>query len=261
MEPLVELDDVHVVRAGHALVSHLTWQAYPGEHWVIFGPNGAGKTTLVSLLAGRLFPTSGGVSIVGEDIGNVETQEIHERVGFCSSALLKTIDPGIKVREAIISAAYGTLVKVHYQSYEDVDHSRAAWLMKNFGITHLAERTFSTLSDGERQRVLICRALMADPEILILDEPAAGVDLGAREILMGSLAELASNPRAPMLIMVTHHVEEIPPGFTHALMMKQGRIVAQGELEEVFTSETLSSTFSMYLRCGRLDDQRWWAHG
>lgn len=261
MEPLVELDDVHVVRGGRALVSHVTWQAYPGQHWVVFGPNGAGKTTLVALLAGRLFPTSGGVSVVGADLGNVETQEIHEQVGFCSSALLKTIDPAIAVKEIVLSAAYGTLVKVHYQTYEDCDYSRATWLMRNFGITHLAERTFGTLSDGERQRVLICRALMSDPEVLILDEPAAGVDLGAREVLMGALAELAASPTAPMLIMVTHHVEEIPPGFTHALMMKEGTVIAQGPLEEVLTSQTLSETFAMYLRCGRHDDERWWAHG
>ncbi|MBD3688659.1 ABC transporter ATP-binding protein [Nanchangia anserum] len=261
MESLVELDDVSVVRGGNPLLSHVTWQAESGQHWVIFGPNGAGKTTLVSMLAARLFPTEGAVSILGEELGNVETQEIHERVGFCSSALLKTIDPSVCVRDIVLSAAYGTLVKIHYQSYEQVDEARADWLMKNFGISHLAQRHFATLSDGERQRVLICRALMADPEILILDEPAAGVDLGAREILMGALAELASAPTSPMMIMVTHHVEEIPPGFTHALMLKDGRIVTSGELEDVLTSKNLSETFSMYLRAGRHDDQRWWAHG
>ncbi|MDU0967910.1 MAG: ABC transporter ATP-binding protein [Actinomycetaceae bacterium] len=261
MEPLVELDDVHVVRDGRELLAGVTWQAYPGQHWVIFGPNGAGKTTLVSLIAGRLFPTSGGVAVIGEDIGNVETQEIHERVGFCSSALLKTIDPQLIVSETILAAAYGTIVKAHYQEYEAIDESRAAWLMKNFGVSDLAQRRIGTLSDGERQRVLICRALMADPEVLILDEPAAGIDLGAREILMGSLAELASNPKSPMLVMVTHHVEEIPPGFTHALMLKEGNVAASGTLDEVLTSEILSRTFSMYLRCGRHEDDRWWAHG
>ncbi|MDO4613545.1 MAG: ABC transporter ATP-binding protein [Actinomycetaceae bacterium] len=261
MEPLVEVDDVSVVRDGKNLLSHVTWIANPGEHWVILGPNGAGKTTLVSLLAGRLFPTSGGVAVMGSDLGNVEAQDIHSRVGFCSSALGKQIDGRLSVESVVLSAAYGTIVQAHYQVYEDIDQSRAQWLMRNFGVAHLAGREIGTLSDGERQRVLICRSLMSDPEVLILDEPAAGVDLGTREVLLGSLAELASNPRSPMLIMVTHHVEEIPPGFTHGLILKDGEITAAGRLEEVLTSHNLSATFNMYLRCGRLDDERWWAHG
>lgn len=261
MEPLVELDDVSVIRNGHALVDGVTWQAYPGQHWVVLGPNGAGKTSLVSLIAGRLFPSSGGVSVVGEDIGNVEAQQIHASVGFCSSAVLKTMDRDLVVEQVILAAAYGTVVMTHYQTYEDVDHQRASWLMRQFGIEHLRRRRIGTLSDGERQRVLICRALMADPEVLILDEPAAGVDLGAREVLMGALAELVSDAHSPMLVMVTHHVEEIPPGFTHALMMNHGTVAAAGPLHEVLTSELLSQTFNMYLRCGQHEDERWWAHG
>lgn len=260
MEPLVEVDDASVVRAGQPILKQATWQAYPGQHWVVLGPNGAGKTTLVSLLAGRLFPTRGAVGVVDEELGSVATEELHQRVGFCSSALARAVPADLPVYNTVLAAAYGTIVRTAWQTYEDVDLRRAEDLMAAFGVTHLKERVMGTLSDGERQRVYICRALMADPEVLILDEPAAGVDLGARETLLGALAELSADPRSPLIVLVTHHLEEIPPGFTHALLMDQGQIRYSGPIDQVLTGDNLTAVFGMPLQVGRHADGRWWAH-
>lgn len=260
MEKLLELKNIGFIRDGHQIISQLDWQTFPGEHWVILGPNGAGKTTLTSFIAGRNHPSSGEVKILGEALGRIPVSEFHERIGFCSSALLKTIPRELKVKRLIMTAAYGTIVRSRGQIYEQIDLQRAGDLMKLFGVDQLANRQLQTLSDGERQRVLISRALMADPEILILDEPVAGVDLGARELLLGALNELISDERSPQILMVTHHLEEIPSGFNRALLMRQGQISAQGEIRNVLTSERLSEAFSLPLHCGQTADGRWWAH-
>lgn len=261
MEKLIELEQVGFVREGKTILSNLNWTTQEGEHWVILGPNGAGKTTVASFLAGRNHPSSGKIRILGEALGRIPVSEFHERVGFCSSALLNKIPAQVRVKELVLSAAYGTIVKTRGQFYEAIDQVRSTDLMHLFGVDQLAERRLSTLSDGERQRVLISRALMADPEILILDEPVAGVDLGARELLLNALDELSKDPRSPQIILVTHHLEEIPAGFNRALLMQAGQIVAAGEITRVLQSERLSATFGYPLHCGQTEDGRWWAHG
>lgn len=261
MENLLELNDVTFVRDGNQILHGINWETKEGEHWVILGPNGAGKTTIVSFLAGRQHPSGGQVNILGEALGKIPVSEFHERVGFCSSALLKTVPAGQTVSKLVMTAAYGTLVNARGQVYEEIDHERSRDLMHLFGVDQLAHRQLGTLSDGERQRVLISRALMADPEILILDEPVAGVDLGARELLLSALNELTGDARSPQIVMVTHHLEEIPSGFTHALLMKDGQVSAAGPIEEVLTSPQLSAAFGHPLHTGRTEDGRWWAHG
>ncbi len=260
MDTLLQLQHVSFLRGGHPILQDVSFQSELGENWVILGPNGAGKTTLLSIMAAREYPSSGEANILGQRLGSVPVQQLHERVGLCSTAVLRVI-PGIQtVKALILSAAYGTMVRGRDQDFEDIDYQRRANLMELFGVASLQERRLSTLSDGERQRVLIARALMADPEILILDEPVAGVDLQARELLLSALDELSSDPKSPQIVMVTHHLEEIPASFNRAALMKQGKIMASGEIDQVLTSENLSEAFSLSLKCARSDDGRWWAH-
>ncbi|MDY2941632.1 MAG: ATP-binding cassette domain-containing protein [Varibaculum sp.] len=254
-----ELDGVSVMRDGNWILKDINFGGSSGEHWVILGPNGAGKTTLISLIAGRNYPTRGSVRILGEKLGKTEVADLHLQVGLSSSVLERIIDPQQRVSDVVLSAAYGTTRVVIRQIYEDQDRQRARDLMHLFSVDGLQNRPIVSLSDGERQRVMICRALMSDPEILILDEPAAGVDMGARELLMQALDELASDPRSPILLLVTHHVEEIPSRFTHALLLKQGRIIHAGVISDVLTAQNLSETFDMPLQSGRFPSGRWWA--
>ncbi len=260
MDTLLRLKHVSFSRGGNPILQDVSFKTKLGENWVILGPNGAGKTTLVSILAARSYPSSGKAKVLGERLGAVPVQELHERVGLCSTAALRVIPRSQTVKALILSAAYGTMVRGRDQDFEDIDYRRRTNLMELFGVAALQDRKIATLSDGERQRVLIARALMADPEILLLDEPVAGVDLQARELLLSALDELSSDPKSPQIVMVTHHLEEIPASFNRAALMKEGKIMASGDIDQVLTSENLSEAFSLPLKCGRGDDGRWWAH-
>jgi iron complex transport system ATP-binding protein len=232
----------------------VNWSVELDERWVVLGANGAGKTTLLKLAAAELHPSTGSVHVLGEKLGRVDVFELRTRIGFCSAALLARVPPAEKVIDVVVSAGYAVLGRWR-EDYDQLDTARAAELCKAMGIAHLTEREFGTLSEGERKRAIIARALMTDPEMLLLDEPAAGLDLGGREDLVGRLSELARDPDAPATILVTHHVEEIPPGFTHLLLISDGGIVAQGLLEDVLTSENLSATFGQRLELDKLDDR------
>jgi iron complex transport system ATP-binding protein len=249
---VVAVQGVGVTRSGSRLLRDLTWRVELDERWVVLGPNGAGKTTLLSLAAARSHPTTGRVYVLGERLGRTDARELGTRVGLSSSALADRIPAGEAVRDLVMTAAWGVLGRSR-ESYDPLDRARAATLLAQLGVDGLAERTFGTLSEGERKRVQIARALMADPELLLLDEPAAGLDLGAREDLLARLAALAADPDAPALVLVTHHVEEIPPGFTHALLIRDGTAVAQGLLADTLTDELLSATFGTPLRVTRAD--------
>ncbi len=259
METVVDLADVTVARGNTRILKSVSWTTHVGEHWVIVGPNGAGKTTLVRVISGREAPVSGTASVLGARIGSHDPAELSTRVGFASQSLAQRIPGSEKVRSVILTAAWGQSVSYH-EDYEDADTGRADDLMAVFGVSGLTDRRFGTLSEGERQRVLLARALMTDPEILILDEPTAGLDLGARELLVGALNEIAGHEGSPQLVLVTHQIEEIAPGFTHAAVMSDGRIVAAGPIEEILTGVTLSRAFGLPLTAGRTDG-RWWAHG
>lgn len=254
MAAVIELSDVTVRRGRSLLLDRVSWVVEEDERWVILGPNGAGKTTLLQLAAAQMHPTSGTVDVLGGRLGRVDVAEIRARVGITSAALAGRIPNDELVRDVIVTASYGVYGRWNEQ-YDELDHERAESLLVEIGITHLADRTFGTLSEGERKRVQIARALMADPELLLLDEPAAGLDLGGREDLVSTLSSLALDPDSPATVLVSHHVEEIPPGFSHVLMVRRGTIVAQGLLESTMTEQNLSATFAMPLTLERADDR------
>jgi iron complex transport system ATP-binding protein len=246
MSDVLEFAGVCVVRDGNTLLDDITWEVEEGQRWVVLGPNGAGKTTLLQLAAGRIHPTTGVAGILGEVLGAVDVFELRPRIGLSSAAMAERLPADELVRDVVVTASYG-IVGRWRESYDALDHARAADLLKALGVAHLSERTFGTLSEGERKRVQIARALMTDPELMLLDEPAAGLDLGGREDLVTRLGALAADVEAPALVLVTHHVEEIPPFFTDVLLMREGRVIAAGPVETMLTEANLSQTFGLPL--------------
>jgi iron complex transport system ATP-binding protein len=234
------------MRDGNRLLDDVTLEVREGQRWVVLGPNGAGKTTLLQVIGGHLFPTSGWAAILGEVLGETDVFELRPRVGLASAALADRLPRSERVRDVVLTAAYAVMGRFR-EGYDPMDVARAEDLLRALGMEAFAERKFGTLSEGERKRVQIARALMADPELLLLDEPAAGLDLGGREDLVRRLSTLAQDPTAPTTIMVTHHVEEIPVGMTHALLLRAGRVVASGALERTLTSTNLSECFGLPL--------------
>ncbi|GAA3355325.1 ABC transporter ATP-binding protein [Saccharopolyspora gregorii] len=251
---VIRMDGVGVRRGGNALLSDVNWSVELDERWVVLGPNGAGKTTLLKLAAAELHPSDGTVDVLGERMGRVNVFELRPRIGLTSAALGSRVPGDEFVRDVVVSAGYSVLGRWR-EEYDDMDTDRAGELLELLGVAHLADRSFGTLSEGERKRTLISRALMTDPELLLLDEPAAGLDLGGREDLVARLSALALDPDAPASVLVTHHVEEIPPGFTHGLLLRDGAIVAQGLLDDVLTEDNLSKTFDQDLELQRSGDR------
>lgn len=249
---LLDFRDVLLRRNRKVLVGPVTWSVELDERWVVLGPNGAGKTSLLRIAAAMEHPTSGYAAILGERLGRVDVAELKARIGLSSAALAQRIPDNEVVRDLVVSAGYAVLGRWR-EEYEEVDTARAVDMLETLGAEHLSDRTYGTLSEGERKRVLIARALMTDPELLLLDEPAAGLDLGGREELVARLGELAADPDAPAMVLVTHHVEEIPPGFSHALLLSEGGIVAQGLLSDVMTSENLSRAFGQSIVVEMID--------
>ncbi|GAB5905632.1 ABC transporter ATP-binding protein [Mycobacteroides chelonae] len=249
---LLDFRDVLLRRNRKVLVGPVTWSVELDERWVVLGPNGAGKTSLLRIAAAMEHPSSGEAVILGERLGRVDVSELRARIGLSSAALAQRIPDDEVVRDLVVSAGYAVLGRWR-EEYEEIDTARAIDMLETLGAEHLAERTYGTLSEGERKRVLIARALMTDPELLLLDEPAAGLDLGGREELVARLGELAADPDAPAMVLVTHHVEEIPPGFSHALLLSEGGIVAQGLLADVMTSENLSRAFGQSIVVEMID--------
>ncbi len=247
MSAVIELVGVSVERGGQRLLDDISWQVDEDQRWVVLGGNGAGKTTLLQVVSTHLYPTAGMVGVLGELLGTVDVFEVRPRIGLTSAALADRIPRHELVHDVVVSASYAVVGRWR-ERYDDLDHERAAGLLADLGVARLAGRTFGTLSEGERKRVQIARALMTDPELLLLDEPAAGLDLGGREDLVTTLSTLAHDPDAPATILVSHHVEEIPPGFTHVLMLRDGAVVAQGPIGETMTADHLSDTFGLPLK-------------
>jgi iron complex transport system ATP-binding protein len=246
MSDVLELTSVSVVRGSKTLLDKVDWQVNDGERWVVLGPNGAGKTTLLQIAAARLHPSSGTAGILDETLGRVDVFELRPRIGLSSAALANHIPEHEKVLNVVVTAAYGITGRWR-EGYERDDERRAFALLNEWGMGPLLNRTFASLSEGERKRVQIARALMTDPELLLLDEPGAGLDLGGREELVHRLADLARDEDAPVMVLVTHHLEEVPPGFTHAMLLRDGGVVAAGPIDEVLTAEHLSTTFGVSL--------------
>ena len=258
MSDVLAFAGVTVRRGASTLLDDVTWEVEEGERWVVLGANGAGKTTLLQIAAARLHPTSGVAGVLGEVLGAVDVFELRPRIGLASSSMAERIPGGELVGNVVVTASYGIIGRWR-ETYDHVDYVRAMELLRTLGADHLADRAYGTLSEGERKRVQIARALMTDPELLLLDEPAAGLDLAGREDLVQRLAALASDPDAPALVLVTHHVEEVPQGFTHALLLREGAVVAAGPIEEVFTEEHLSTAFDLPLTVQRDSSGRYTA--
>ncbi|MFI6514382.1 ABC transporter ATP-binding protein [Spirillospora sp. NPDC050679] len=254
---VVRLRGVGVKRGGSDLLRDVTWTVNEGDRWAVIGPNGAGKTTLLQVAAALLHPTAGRVEILEEELGRTDVFELRPRIGIASAAVAERVPAGEKVIDLVLTASYAILGRWQ-EEYDSTDLGRAVSLLEALGCADLIKRSFDTLSEGERKRVQIARALMPDPELLLLDEPAAGLDLGGREDLVDRIGRLADDPDAPTTVMVTHHVEEVPDGFTHALLLRKGEVVAQGKVDEVFTREHLTACFGVPLAVDR-QNGRWYA--
>src|SRR5688572_25695575 len=257
MAAVVDLAGVSIVRNGSTLISDITWQVDEADRWVIIGPNGAGKTTLLQVISAQIHPTAGVAGLLGEVLGTVDVFDLRPRIGLTSAALAERIPRGERVHDVVVSASYAMTGRCS-EHYAEIDHEQADQLQGRLQIAQLADRTFGTLSEGERKRVQIARALMTDPKLLLLDEPAAGLHLAGREALVRTLGELAQDHYAPASVLVTHHVEEIPAGITHAMLLKDGKIVAAGPLRDTLTAENLTKTFDIELSLTEADG-RWTA--
>ena len=256
-DAVLQFVDVTVRRGEKVLLDRINWTVEEDERWAILGPNGAGKTTLLQIAAATMHPTSGEAYVLGERLGGVDMFELRPRIGLASAALAQRIPSGERVTDVVVSAGYSVLGRWR-EAYGRLDVRRATRLLERLGVGDLGERIYGTLSEGERKRVQIARALMTDPELLLLDEPAAGMDLGGREDLIRRLTRFAADPDAPASVLVTHHVEELPPGVSHVLLLRDGMIVAAGLTRDVLTDQHLSATFGIPLRVERRDG-RWYA--
>lgn len=271
--PVLRLRGVSVVRGGQPLLDGVDWEVAPGARWVLLGPNGSGKTTLLQVAGARLLPSGGTAEVLGEQLGRVDMRALRARVAMVSGALVRQLRPSLSAREVVVTGRDGSL-DPHWRAVPADDWAAADRMLARLGLSgedghggsgrsagrwgRLGERQFGVLSEGERQQVLIARALMGPAELVLLDEPAAGLDLGARERLVSRLGELAADRAVPALVLVTHHVEEIPPGFTHAALLRQGRMVAAGPLGSVLVDEPVSACFGARVHVGRRNG-RWWA--
>lgn len=250
MTDALALEHVTVVRAGRALLDDVGWTVRPGERWVLLGPNGSGKTTLLRVAGLWLRPTAGTVAVAGETSGRTDVRSLRARIGYTSAALADSLRADVDALDVVMTGRRAAL-EAWWHHWSDDDRAAAARELDRVGAGALAGRRFGTLSSGERQRVLLARALAGAPDLLLLDEPAAGLDLGAREDLVDRLGALAADPATAPMVLVTHHPEEIPPGFTHALLLRHGRVVAAGPFDEVVAGGPLSACFGLDLEVTR----------
>lgn len=246
MDAALRCIDVTLVIDGARILDTVSWEVHAGERWVVLGANGAGKTSLLRVAALYQHPSSGTVDVLGRRLGRTDVRTLRERIAFSSPALAARLEPSMTALEVVMTARYAALAP-WWHRYSDDDHGRAHALLREWRCDHLATHAFPTLSAGERQRVLLARALMNAPGIVLLDEPTAGLDLGGREELVKDLTAWARDPGRPPMVLVTHHLEEVPPGFTHALVLQDGRVLASGPIRETVTSEVLSDAFGLPL--------------
>jgi iron complex transport system ATP-binding protein len=255
--PVIALHGVGVRREGTVVLDDVDWVVLPGERWVILGPNGSGKTTLLTLAGARLWPSSGSVEILGARLGRVDVRTLRPRISLVSGSVTRQLRADLPARDVVVSGRFGAL-ETWWDTYSDQDWADADRLLAEAGFASIGSRPFGVISEGERQHVLLARALMRRPELLLLDEPAAGLDLGARERLVSRLGVLAADPGSPPMVLVTHHCEEIPRGFTHAGLVRQGKLVAAGPLPQVITSALVSDCFDVDVAVGQREG-RWWS--
>ena len=247
---ILKLTDVTVRRAGRTILGPIDWSIESGDRWVLMGPNGSGKTTLVHVASTYLWPTTGSVEVLGETIGRVDARELRRRVGYAGAGLEAEFDPELTALDVVVTARHAALAP-WWHTFSDEDRERARSLLRDLGVGDLADRAFGRLSSGERRRVQIARALMPAPDLLILDEPASSLDLGAREALVRDLGRLAAAPTPLAIVLVTHHVEEIPAGFGRALVLSGGRAIASGPIDEALDGRALSRAFGLPIEVER----------
>ena len=252
MNLVARISEAVVNRGGKEILGPISFDLYEGQRWVILGPNGAGKSTILKLLATEIFPSKGSVELLGHQLGRVDVFDLRTRIGICASMKHEQIPLDESVKDVVLTAAYAVLGRWN-ESYDLWDESRAAALLTTFGVRDLGNRIYGTLSDGERKRVQIARALMIDPELLLLDEPTAGLDLGGREDLLSRFAAFASDTSSPVTVTVTHHIEEIPAGTTHALLLKDGKILSNGPIDQVVTSQKISELFGIQINVSAIN--------
>lgn len=259
--PALEMRGVRLVRDGQVLLDDVDWMVEAGQRWALLGPNGSGKTTLLRIASLYLHPSRGTVVVDGEELGRTDVRRLRTRIGLASPAFGNLLRPALTATEVVMTARYAAL-EPWWHTYDDEDRAGAVALLERFGAGQTAHRTVGTLSSGERQRVLLARAFAGRPALVLLDEPTAGLDLGGREDLVARLGAMAAEPSAPPTVLVTHHVEEIPTGTTHALLLRAGRIQRQGAIDDVLGADSLSATFGLPLELERRGD-RWtaWATG
>lgn len=249
----IDLRGVTVMKAGNQLLSDIDWQVGVGERWVLFGPNGSGKTTLLQVVSTYQFPARGTATVLGERMGRTDVRRLRPRIGYVGPAPMALVRQFLPCRDIVVTGRHAAFVDTRWHAYTDADWDSADRHLETLGVAAFGEREFVTLSDGEQKRVLIARALMADPELLLLDEPASGLDLGARERLVSSLSVLGDGERDITMVLVTHHVEEIPPGFDKVLMLTNGRVAASGEIGDVLTSQALTAAYDLPLAIDSVD--------
>jgi iron complex transport system ATP-binding protein len=255
--PVLAFRQVSVARSGHRVLDEVDWEVRQGERWVVLGPNGSGKTTLLRVAAGLLWPTAGEVELLGFRVGRIDLRSLRSRIALVSQSVLRELRPSQKVREVVTAGRFGAL-ETWWHRYEQADWEEAERLLAQAQVDgEVADRAVGVISEGERQQVLLARALMGTPELLLLDEPAAGLDLGARERLVDFLGRLAGDPSTPPIVLVSHHTEEVPPEFTHALLLARGRVLSSGPIADVLTSDAVSECFLTPVSV-TVDRGRWW---
>lgn len=253
--PALELESIVFERSGRRILDEISMRVHQHERWLVLGANGSGKTTLLRIAALYDHPSSGAVRVLGEELGHTDVRQLRRRVGYASAALAAQFRTELSANDVVVTAKYAAL-EPWWHSYTDADRQQAADCLERMGVAQMAGRSLGTLSSGEQQRVFLARTLMNDPQVILLDEPSARLDLGGREQLVAALADLAAQADGPPFVLVTHHVDEVPDGVTHALLLRDGRPVAQGPIDEALTAETLSECFEMSLALERRPDGR-----
>jgi iron complex transport system ATP-binding protein len=240
----LEFSNVGLVRGHTVILDDIGWVVSEGERWIVLGANGSGKTSLIRIASLYLHPSTGNVDVLGERLGRVDVRRHRRRIGVVSASFADLLRPGLTATEIVMTAKHAAL-EPWWHEYDDTDRARAVELLDRFGCADLADHPFATLSSGERQRVQLARTLLIEPGLLLLDEPTAGLDLGGREDLVRRLGALAADPATPATVLVTHHVDEIPPGYDHVLLLRNGRVTAAGPIDDVLTSAALSDCFGI----------------
>lgn len=252
---MIVLENVSSRREDKHLLKHISWEMKSGENWVLFGLNGSGKTTLLNIVTGYLWPTTGKVVVLGKEFGTYPLYELRKKIGFVSSSIDKRLPDYDYAENIVLSGKYASIGL--YETPEEDDIAYALSIMERFKCSNLIHRTFETLSQGEKQKVMIMRALMAKPQLLILDEPCGGLDVLAREQVLELIHTLGNDPEAPALLYVTHHVEEIMPAFSHILLLREGQIYEKGPINNLITEQTLTDFLQRKVKIDQLNGRNY----